>query len=82
MNRELSPEEEKEYSFFIKKLLHTVFTISKKDWERFDELSQKNLAHLRNKLRKLEKIGEVFMSFKKSWAKKDLNNLESFEFMF
>lgn len=37
----LSPEEEKEYLYLIKKLMSTVLRMSRKDRERFDELIEK-----------------------------------------
>lgn len=46
MKRELTPEEEKEYLYLIKKSLHTVLIMSKKDWERLDELWQKKCGTL------------------------------------
>lgn len=64
MDRELTPEEEKEYSFLNKKLMHTVFTMSKKDWERLGELIEKSMELLKKLPKKLGKIGRDFINFK------------------
>lgn len=64
MNRELTPEEEKEYLYLIKKSLHTVFTMSKKDWERLDELSEKSMGLPRKLPKKLGKIERDFINSK------------------
>lgn len=46
MERELTPEEDEEYLYLIKKSMSTVLRKSKKDWERFDELSEKKYGTL------------------------------------
>lgn len=69
MDRELLPEEEKEYLYLIKKSISTVLRMSRKDWERFDELIEISMGPWRNSRKKLDKIERDFINSKKAWAK-------------
>lgn len=73
MDRELSPEEEKEYLFLIKKLMHTVFTMSKKDWERLDELSQKKHGTPEEIAEEIRENRKRFYEFQEKLSKKQKN---------
>lgn len=69
MERELTPEEDEEYLYLIKKSISTVLRMSKKDWERFDELSEKSMGPGRNSRKKLDKTERDFINSKKVWVK-------------
>ena len=73
MNRELTPEEEKEYSFLFKKLMHTVFTMSKKDWERFGELSEKKYGTAEEIAEEIRENRRRFYKFQEQLSKKQKN---------
>lgn len=69
IERELTPEEDEEYLYLIKKSISTVLRMSKKDWERFDELSEKKYGPGRNSRKKLDKTERDFINSKKVWVK-------------
>lgn len=73
MDRELSPEEEKEYLFLIKKSLHTVLTMSKKDWERLDELYQKKHGTPEEQAEEIRENRKRFYEFQEKLSKKQKN---------
>ena len=74
MKRELTPEEEKEYLYLIKKSLHTVLIMSKKDWERLDELWQKKCGALEEQEEEIKENRKNFYKFQESLSKKLKNN--------
>ena len=74
MERELSPEEEKEYLYLIKKSLHTVLIMSKKDWERLDELWQKKCGTPEEQEEEIKENRKNFYKFQESLSKKLKNN--------
>lgn len=65
MKRELTPEEEKEYLCLIKKSLHTVLIMSKKDWERLESCGKKSVGLLRNRRKRSKKIVRISINSKK-----------------
>lgn len=73
MNRELTPEEEKEYLYLIKKSLHTVLIMSKKDWERLDELSEKKYGTAEEIAEEIRENRKRFYKFQEQLSKKQKN---------
>lgn len=73
MDRELTPEEEKEYSFLNKKLMHTVFTMSKKDWERLGELIEKKHGTPEEIAEEIRENRKRFYKFQEQLSKKQKN---------
>lgn len=74
MEIELTPEEEKEYLYLIKKLISTVLRMSKKDWERFDELSEKKYGTLEEQQEEIRQNRKRFYKFQESMGKKIKNS--------
>lgn len=72
MKRELTPEEE-EYLFFNKKLMHTVFTMSKKDWERFGELIEKKYGTAEEIAEEIRENRRRFYKFQEQLSEKQKN---------
>ena len=70
MDRELTPEEEKEYSFLNKKLMHTVFTMSKKDWERLHELLDKKYGTMEEREEEIKENRKIFLKLQEKLSKK------------
>ena len=73
MERELSPKEEKEYLYLIKKSLHTVLTMSKKDWERLDELWQKKYGTPEEQEKEIKENRKNFLKLQEKLSKKQKN---------
>ena len=70
MKRELTPEEEKEYLYLIKKSLHTVLIMSKKDWERLDEKKKKKCGTPEEQEEEIKENRKNFYKFQESLSKK------------
>lgn len=69
IERELTPEEDEEYLYLIKKSISTVLRISKKDWERFDVLIEKKYGTWEEQQEELDKTERDFINSKKVWVK-------------
>lgn len=74
MDRELLPEEEKEYLYLIKKSISTVLRMSRKDWERFDELIEKKHGTLEEQQEEIRQNRKRFYKFQESLGKKLKNS--------
>lgn len=74
MERELTQEEEEEYLYLIKKSMSTVLRISKKDWERFDELSEKKYGTWEEQQEEIRQNRKRFYKFQESLGKKLKNS--------
>ena len=69
MERELTQEEEEEYLYLIKKSMSTVLRMSKKDWERFDELFEKKHGTLEEQQEEIRQNRKRFYKFQESLGK-------------
>ncbi len=74
MERELTQEEDEEYLYLIKKSISTVLRMSKKDWERFDELFAKKHGTLEEQQEEIRQNRKRFYKFQESLGKKLKNS--------
>lgn len=74
MEIELTPEEEKEYLYLIKKSISTVLRMSKKDWERFDVLIEKKYGTWEEQQEEIRQNRKRFYKFQESLGKKLKNS--------
>lgn len=74
MERELSPEEEKELTILTKKMLHTAPPMTKEEKERHKELVDKKYGTVEEMEEKIKENRKNFYKFQESLSKRIKNN--------